>query len=232
MKRTLTFGTAALVLAAVATASYQAITLAPTLKEGDVTKYSLKADITVAGMEAAFTGKVTEKVLKVEADGTYTVESTNSEGKVSLGGQEMEMPGGEPSVAVYKKGGELKELRGNGADPNAYRMAGMTGFRYPDKAVNVGDEWKITWTKSDKGAVAGEATFKVDSMDKVGNWDSVKIKMSAKETEGETPASAEGFVWISKTDGRMTKMEATWKNAPFPGAPGPIDAKVVMTRVE
>lgn len=235
MTRKITFGAAMLAVVgmAFATPLLQEFTLKLTPKEGDVAKYMLKADIDIQGTQASFNGKVTEKTIKVEADGTYQIESTNSDGKVVFGGQEMEMPASEPTITVYKANGEVKEIKGAGVDANAYRMSGISSFRWPTKAVKVGDEWTSEWAKDDKtGAVAGKATFKVEAEEKVGAWETVKIKMSTKESEGDSPATAEGTIWLAKADGKMVKTEAAWKNAPFPGAPGPIDAKVTLTRTE
>ena len=89
---------------------------------------------------------------------------------------------------------------------------------YPDKPVKIGDTWTSTVTADDKkGTVAGTTTYKVDSLEKIGSHDTVKIKVTYKETAGDSPASTDGFVWIDTKDGSMVKATSTWTNVPMSG---------------
>ena len=144
--RIVTAGIAMLSVAAVAFAA-QGILIKRTPKEGDVLKYRLKAEIEFAGTNATFGGLVTEKVLKVAADGTYEIESSQSEAKVVLGGQEMEVPDQGATVTAFKPGGEVVEIRGNDANANNYRMANLNNLFEPTSEVKPGD----TWTREIKG---------------------------------------------------------------------------------
>ncbi|MFZ4506840.1 MAG: hypothetical protein ACOYON_03995 [Fimbriimonas sp.] len=225
------FALLALTGVAIAMPAIQEFTLKFVTKKDEVVKYTIKADVEVSGTQASFTGKVIEKTTEVKEDGTYSIETSNAEGKVVFGGQEMEMPAQAPTVTVYKANGDLAEIRGEGADGGAYRMTAISMMRWPGKAVKVGDEWTSEWKSDTKtGIVAGKATLKVLGEEKVGDWDCLKISLNSKETEGDTPAGNEGIYWVAKEDGKTCKLETKWKNAPFPGAPGPIDAKVTQVR--
>jgi len=217
-------------VAALAVAAQDGWTLKRTPKEGEEMKFRLKASIDFSGTEITMTGLVVEKTLKVDADGTYTVQSEQRETKVSFAGQEMEPPSQGPSVSVYRANGEVVEIRGPETSPASYRMANLNNLFTPDKPVKVGESWtKEIKADSKTGAVDATATYKVVAEEKVGTLDTLKIEGKASEKGGEA-ASADFTIWVNKADASMVKMTGDWKNAPFPGAPGPINAKVEMTR--
>ena len=218
-------------LSVAAWAVQDGINLKRTAKVGDSITFKLKADVEVGGMEANFTAKVVEKVTKVESNGNYTVESSQKEGKIQFGGQEMEAPESTQTF-TYKATGEVLDIKADSVDSSVYRMANLQAFVVPDKALKTGDEWPVEVKKDEKtGAVALKGTYKIDGEEKVGDYDCFRVKFSLKETEGgDSAASADGTSWISKKDGTLVKADGKWNNAPFPGAPGPINAKVTMTR--
>ncbi|HVL40389.1 MAG TPA: hypothetical protein VM328_13450, partial [Fimbriimonadaceae bacterium] len=108
---------AAFMLAALTTlALAQGFTLKRAAKAGDTAKYRLKADIDVAGTSATFTAVLTEKILRVEDNGNYVVESNQTEGKVIFSGTEMPAPAQSPTVTIYRPTGEVAEIRGEVQD--------------------------------------------------------------------------------------------------------------------
>lgn len=230
--RTLRFVGIAAVAALSVVALAQGINLKRTAKVGDTAKYRLRADVDIAGTTASFTAVLTEKILKVEDNGNFIVESAQSDGKVSFGDQEMAAPAQSPSVTVYKPTGEVVEIRGEMADSSAYRVANLGLFRFPDKELKVGEGWTHELAADSKtGTVPVKADYKIVAQEKVGDADTVKINFTVKETEGAEGATSTGHIWIDAKTGAMVKQEAEWKNAPFPGAPGPINAKVVISRI-
>jgi len=208
-------------------------TIKRTPKEGEVLKYKLKAELDLSGTSVTVTGNVIEKTIKVEADGKYTVESSQTDSKVTFGGQEMPVPEQGADVSVYSALGELLETRGPGAEnPNARRISNMNEFVQPAKAVNVGDTWSKEIKADEKtGAVAATATYKVEGEEKIGAFDVLKISVNFKET-GSDPATLEGSFFLNKADWTMVKFLGTYKNTPFPGAPGPANASFELLRSE
>lgn len=225
------FGILVAALSVAAFAVQDGIALKRTAKAGESIKYRLKADVDLGGTEAAFSTLVTEKVSKVESNGTYVIESSQSDGKVSFGGQEMEMPASVQTI-TYKATGEIVEIKAEQVDASVYRTANLTSFIVGDKPVKVGDTWTTEIKKDEKtGAAAAKGTYKVEAEEKIGDYECYKVKYSTKEVDGgEAAAVSESTSWISKKDGSMVKSEGTWKNMPFPGAPMPINAKFTMTR--
>lgn len=225
------FGLLVMALSVAALAIQDGASLKRVAKAGDAAKYRLKADIDFQGMEANFTALVLEKITKVESNGNIVVESTYSEGKVSFSGQEMDAPG-TTSTYTYKPTGEVVEIKAETVDSNVYRTAHLTAFTVPDKTLKVGDEWTTEVKKDEKtGAVAAKGTYKVEAEEKVGDFETYKVKYSTKESEGgDAAAVCEGMAWVNKKDGSLVKSEGVWKNVPFPGAPAPLNAKFSMVR--
>lgn len=229
--RIVTAGIAMLSVAAVAFAA-QGILIKRTPKEGDVFKYRIKAEIEIAGTNATFSGLTTEKVLKVAADGTYEIESSQSEGKAVFGGQEMEIPDQGASVTVYKPGGEVVELRGNETNANSYRMANLNNLFEPTSEVKPGD----TWTREIKGdaktgSVDATAKYKFVGEEKIGSKDALKIEANFAEKGGDG-AKSDYTIWLDKADFTMLKTAGKWINVPMAGAPAPLNGTVEVTRIE
>lgn len=218
-------------LSVVALAAQDGVNLKRQPKVGDAVKYRLKAEVNVAGTDAVFSTLINEKITKVESNGNYTVESTQSDTKLSISGQDSEVPAQGPETTTFKATGEVVEIKSDQVGPEVYRLANLQSMIVQDKAVKVGDEWTAEIKKDEKtGAVAAKGTYKVEAQEKVGDYDTYRIKYSFKETEGgDAAASVEGTVWVSTKDNTLVKAVGNWKNAPFPGA-GPIDAKITLTR--
>jgi len=224
-------GAALLAVAALAMAAVDGFDIKRSPKEGETTKYRLKADIEAGGGTATLTSLSQEKITKVDADGKYTVETTQLEGKLSFNGQDIDFPTPPPEVTVYAPGGKIAQIKGDFVDGNRYRVANMGTLFEPGKTVNVGDAWTYNVEADDKtGAVASKVDYKVLSEEKVGDFDTLKIQFSYKETTGSDPASCEGTMWLSKADWTLVKLDSKYVNAPFPGAPGPTNASIQITR--
>lgn len=225
------FGLFVAAISVAAFAVQDAVALKRTAKVGDTAKYRLKADIDLQGTEATFSELVTEKITKVESNGNYTVETAHSEGKIVFGGQDMDAPPSSQTF-TYKSNGEVVEIKAEGVDGSHYRTANLTAVVMAEKAVKVGDDWTHEIKKDEKTGVAAlKSSYKVEAAEKIGDFETLKVKYSTKETEGgDAAASAEGIAWISKKDGSLVKSEGSFKNVPFPGAPMPISAKFSLTR--
>lgn len=220
-------------LAAMTFAAVDGYLIKMTPKVGDVVKYKLKASLEVMGQQAKVTAITSEKVTKVDEDGTYTVESTQSDLKVQLGEQEIEPPASGATVEVRKANGTLVEIRGENVDSNSYRMNALSALVPSDKPVKVGDTWTND-VKSDAktGAVAAKAEYKVIGEEKVGDYETLKLKVTVKETEGSEPASSEFTLWLDKANWTMVKLDGKLINAPMPGAPTPVTANMTLERVK
>lgn len=234
MNRSRVIGFVLLGVAAVAMAAQDGFKLSRAPKVGDSSKFELKASLAVQGMDVLFSATVSDKVVKVEEDGGYTIESSRSNVKIVLGGQEM--PGGDQAAGTgttkFSASGELLDLTGEGAGADGMRMAMMSNFIAPKGPVKAGDKWSHEYKATEKnGNVAGLAEFEVVGAEKIGEFDTVLVKWSYKETTGSAPATSAGKVWLSAKDADVVRLEAELKGAPLEAAGGPVDMKVTMNRV-
>ncbi len=208
-------------------------TLKRVVKTGDVYKFKLKADLEFSGQQVGFTSNISEKVTDASADGNYKVESTQSDSKINMNGQEQDIPEqGHSNTVTYNAAGEILEITGDSVEAGAYRMATLGVLKAPDAAVKTGDAWSYKIAANSKtGVVAANADYKILGDEKIDTKDTIKISVKVKETEGSDPASNEGTIWVDSKDYSIVKSDTQWTNAPIPGAPGPINGKVVLTRV-
>ena len=234
MKSTRIFGlTAFVAMCAMATAQGP-VTLKLTPKVGDTFRYKLTAEMEVMGTTATVTGTVADKVTEVSPEGDYSVESSSTNMTGNFGGQEMPIPDSK-STSKYKASGVLVDIQGEevagSSAADAWRRANLSNFVYPTNAIKTGDTWTSSVTADSKtGAVASTTTYTVDSFEKIGSHDTVKIKFTSKETEGDAPATSDGFVWLDTKDGTQVKVQVAWTNVPMMG--NPISGKVSMERID
>ncbi len=230
MKFRLAIGLAAAVLASVAFAGVDGVTLKLSPKVGDVLKYHQTAKLDFNGMEIEFSATTTHKVVKVEANGDYSTKEDLSEMKLN-GNDAPDGAGPAGSTTTLSAKGELIKIEGERVDESAYRNANLSLFVFTDKALNAGDSWSYD-VKENKttGAVAAKADYTFVGEDKVGAIEAYKIKYVNKET-ATGGASSEGFIWLRKSDNAMVKLTAKWTNVPIAGV-GPISGDVTVTLVQ
>ena len=215
---------------ATALAVQDAITLKFAPAEGAVYKYKISGSFQFSGADATLSGNVQDKVTKVDKDGNYTVEASQSGMAIEFNGQTMSPPDTKDTT-TFKPNGDVVDYQSDTPSPDARRMADLNTFVYPDKPVKVGDEWTSSLAEDSKnGVVPATVKYKFDSLEKIGSHDTAKIKVTYKETSGSDPAGSDGFVWIDTKDGSMVKGQAAWTNVPTPG--GLATASVTMERVD
>lgn len=200
-------------------------------KAGATLNFTLTVNADFSGQQILVTAKTAEKILEVKPNGDFVVETKQTDTKVKVSGQEF--PAGEESTdkVTYNAAGLVQTIAGDNTDSSTYRMQNLALFVAPKDAVKVGDKWTQEFKADSKtGAVAAGAEYEVVAAEKVGSWDTVKIKWTFAEKEGGEPASCTGFLWISKEDGSLVKLTGDAKNAPIPGAPGPINMNIVIER--
>jgi hypothetical protein len=218
-------------LSALALAAVDGLSVRRQPKVDQIIKLRLKANLEIGGVQATYTGLVVEKTTKVDTDGSFTYEETQSEGSAKFGDQTVPVPDIGPFPVTLNADGSLKEIKGDAstAGPEAYRMTNLEVLIDSGKPLAVGDTWSVDIKAGDK-AKAAKAEYKVIAEEKAGDIDTIKVKFTVKETEGTEPASSDGTYWISKADGSLVRSEVKWANAPFPGAPTPISATMTETR--
>ena len=138
-------------------------------------------------------------------------------------------------TTVFERNGLVRSVESS--DPDvvgsfAYRLANMTSIVVPDTPVKVGSKWEQEIKASPRiDNIGGKATFSVVAAEVVAGVEKLVIEMKYTEVGGDTQATSEGRVWIDVRTGSLVKLTATLRNAPFPEAPAPIDAKLTLERI-
>jgi hypothetical protein len=212
----------------------QTYSLKRVAKIGDTAKYRLSMDVAFGDMQFKMTSTSTVKVVRVDEDGTVTTQTSQGEYKIKIKGvaDEMTAPDSEPTTAARKANGELVSLNGDRIDASSYRLDNLNAFHAPDNPVKVGDRWTFdSKGNTATGAVAGKAEFELLGIERVGPYEAAKVRWTYQETEGPTPATSEGTVWIDVKDGSLVKSEGKLKNAPLRDAPRPVDFSFITERI-
>ncbi len=218
-------------LAAIASAQAPALKRAP--KVGDTATYKLTMVFTLFADEATYTAKLTEKVADVQPAGTYTVERTQTEYKVLVAGEEGKIQTEKiPKQSVtYTSLGDVVEIKGDLVTDSAYRIANLSAIRLSGEAPAMGATWTRDLKEDQKSGVrAAKALYKIDGEEKIGETDCWVASFDYLEADSNAPARSVGHVWLKKTDSTMMKLVSEWTNAPIPGAPQPLPAKVLFER--
>ena len=231
LKSTLSF-VSALVLLVLAGAAVQEHGLKRSPKVGDALKYKLKAELEFIGSgTGTLTGNSTERVLKVEADGSYTVQSETKDMVAEVEGTPLKGKDEAPMQTTFKANGDVVSLRGEKIGSLEYRISNLNAFRAPDKPVKVGDTWVRDIPADAKtGMVTERATFVFEAAEKVGEIDTAKVKYTYVEFVERDATSADGYFWVSLSDGSLVKSELGVKNMPLPNAGIRLNAKITVVK--
>jgi hypothetical protein len=226
MKRTRAIGLFGLVAIA-ALAIAQGDALKKTAKVGDVVKYHSESTFSYQGQDGTVTLDLTDKVTAVDADGTLTVTKGTDNMKVNVGGQDVQVPESPKMTVKYAPNGEPIDVTGDDQSGSGHREETLSMIHLPDKAMVVGDTWDFKKT-NDHGFIPIKGTYKVEAAEKVGDVDTLKVKATLEETEGDAPVKSDGYLWIDVKTGWTVKSDLQVTN--FPTPVGPMDMHIVATR--
>lgn len=224
-----------LVLGLVATtllALAQGTTLKRTPSVGDTQVLSLRMEFAIFGDTAVYTSTLTEKVTEVSPEGNYTVESTQTDYKVELFGdegvvQDEDMP---KQSITYTPLGDVVAVKGDFVNESVYRLANLMAVRLPKDPVAKGDKWESVVPKNvDTGVFDAKATYTYEDDEKVDDVETIRASFEYAEVAGD-PARSDGRVWLDKRNGTVVKLETNWSSAPIPGAPSPLTGSVILSR--
>lgn len=231
--RAISLGVLVLTVATVALAAQSTYSLKRAAKEGDVLKYSLKSELKFDDYGVSMTGIVTEKVTKVQKDGTYTIESKVSDMKALNDGQEVKQPDEIQTITL--------KATGEPTTPESPAVGGtraLTALIVPAKPVRIGDSWEADF-KGDEasGNPPAKGTYKAEAKEKIGEFECVRVKYSIKqrpnkEANQEAAGTSNCTAWIDIKDGSIVKMEGSFKSeAEDEGEKFTMSGKVSLMRI-
>ena len=227
---------ALLALSALALA-VQAMELKWSPKAGDKATYKIDGLFELPGMGDIKLGGTREATV-TSVDGDKVVVTSTTKMTANAMGNEFPVPQS-TEVETSKPDGTLTELKVDDKvqSGNALRLAHMSMFAYPGKAVVVNDTWTAQGEKDEKADLPGyKIEYKLVGEEKVGTWDTWKVTAKGAETEGATPTKVDATYWIDKKDGSMVRSLAQLTDAVFPGPSGgmeipPLSGKMDVTRM-
>ena len=210
--------TTALAAVALATATINdSVTLKRVVKVGDVHTWKLNVDMDFQGTEVNITADITEEVLKVNEDGSFTVTEMQENQVIIMAGAEQAGPEAPAVKSTVAASGQILKIESTQMDPDAYRFASLMIVMWPTKDVDVGSEWKVE-TKADSEKGTFDMTYEyeiVERGDLLGH-DCFKIDFKTEETSGGS-ASSEGTIWIDVKTGLTVKVDGDMYSAPMMG---------------
>lgn len=193
---------------------------------GESAKYQGRVEGTVNSLPFTFTWNHTDTVKEVSSDGSYAVEEAQSDAKIEVGGNVTPVEGSRQTTR-YEANGKVKSV--NSTDPNDIRVSSLSSVEVPSKRLKVGDTWTIHVKGDSSGAVEANKVFRVEGHELIGDFDTLRLHASIKETTGSAPASLEATIWVSVKDGSMVKLDGAWVNMPIANLE-PISVKMTVTR--
>lgn len=237
--------TASLVVLGLAVAAFAAaadgFVLLRQAKANDEHQYRQELTLKAEGTEIVFTSKVTERITGVDGD-TIVSELTSRLTSLKAAGEEIEVPDGDETTEVTtyttKNTGQVLKLESKsaGEDEDAeentkenFRMAHVGSLIVDATARKVGDKWSVETKENDQGARATTLSYEILGEETVAGKDGLKVKVEAKETEGDNPIEITGTYWVAKVGGLLLKADLEVKNLPIMGEV--VDAKLVSELV-
>ena len=175
------------------------------------------------------TADISEEVLKVNGDGSFTVFASTENQVVILGGPAV--PAGvAPGIeSTYAASGQILKIESAQMDADAYRFASLMNIMWPRRQVHADWVWTIdsglsvssSWTvktdaDSDKGTFDMTFSYRILGRETSHGFDCFKIKFENRETSGGG-ASSEGTVWIDVKTGLTVKVDGDVYGAPMMG---------------
>ncbi|MCW5943139.1 MAG: hypothetical protein KIS66_12970 [Fimbriimonadaceae bacterium] len=200
-------------------------TLRKSANVGDTVAYRFDLKVTTPGKTLAYAGKLTQTVLRIEADNSLVIESA-AEGAVGGNAAPKSV-----STAVLLPNGVVKELLGDDVTVDDYRVSFMGMFQAPPAPVGPSDFWVFESRPNPvTGARAVRVVYNVEAAESFSGYDTFRIKVSMSETSGANPATADGTIHVDVKTGWIVKSQMIWRNAPAGPNGETIDATVSLTR--
>jgi len=205
----------------------------PTEGHKTALRVTVNAEVMGAAVEAKLRSDST--VLKVNADGTVVIESTERMESLLFNGQEMEgavLGEATKSKVVMKRNGELVSMETDDPNSNA-RLNDAQVFLFPEREVKKGETWtRIGKADATKGVRASKTVHTHLGSETLDGELAHKVKMEYTETEGATPITFTATVWVAASNGDVIRVEGKMENVEFaPGAP-PTSATIRIERIK
>lgn len=199
----------------------------------DKLQYRLVMDLDMSGEAIRFESNVHMRVVKLEANGDYTIETAVRNTTARAGKRSQILPDEKPTAETFNVKGE-KVSESKPVDDEVNPMDGIldriTEVGLPGRPVKKND----TWTKDLKGDPKRQirpATmrYRLIDQERVGRFDAIRVSFSYREV-AVRPVEADGSFLLDAKDSSLVGMEANVRNVDFGDELPPGDATLTMRR--
>src|SRR5688572_25617332 len=188
-------------------------------RAGSVMKYRISSVADMGGQKMEFGAVMTQKVVEIKSDGNVVISNSTSDITLKVGDQDMSgmMPADMAPVITTVMGPDgslVSRTLSKPSEMDTPRLDYAMVLIYPSADMKAGDTWsrKFAGDKA-KGIPPSTTTFTYKGKEMVADkFDTHKVMVEFKETEGAAPMSLSGHVWLKTDDGAMLKAEGTLKN--------------------
>jgi hypothetical protein len=228
---TATIPLALLLAASVAAAGRDTYSVLWKPKPNDRAVYALSIESTVQGQSIAFEAELHTKVSQVKPDGTYTVVSQIRAGKAKIAGMEQVIGDDLESEDSYDVRGRRIGDRADREDPFSAVLSQVSESLGKEEPVRIGEKWVVELPRDEKAAIpAARVEYEAVAVERVGQFESLKIRTAFAQSEGAEPMRLKGYVWNLLKDGSLVSMSLKIENLRFEEDLPPTSALLKMTR--
>ncbi|HET6385796.1 MAG TPA: hypothetical protein VFJ58_20585 [Armatimonadota bacterium] len=190
------------------------VTLSRTFKKGDVVRINVETTtVGPNGADAQIKLTSSSTVKDVKDNGDVVIETQDQPGKLTINGNDMDIPGGQLTTLTFDTTGKLVDFKSDPggilAPETSRQLEIMRMPILPDKAVVAGDSWQSTF---DNPAVKGNK-FTVRTtfvgMDKVDGANLWKLSQAgAPQTDANgAKMGFDATYWLDPASGQLVKSE-------------------------
>lgn len=211
----------------------QSITLQRHPKVGEIAQYKATFVFTIYGNDFFYTAILNDKVTEVEKDGSYVVQTKQTEIRANNGQDFPVSQNAQVSSTVYDGRGRVIELKGDDAAVD-WRIAYLSCFILPDKPIAKGETWTATLpAHADRQIPGASIIYTCQGMDPdpVDGYKVVRIDEKYAENTQSNRATKTGTIWVNPKTGMVVKVEEQWRNTPIAGISTLVNGNVAYERV-
>jgi hypothetical protein len=205
------------------------IRLANGLKADDILRYEVKVKVEDTIHVVEYTSDLVYRVMEVKANGDIAMLSEQT--GIKMRHFENVITTGDPpaTFVTFDAAGYITTISGQDINDEDYRFQSLNLLIWPKSEITVGSKWSAVLPGDETiGSRAGMANYEVVARETLLGRDTVKLRYTIEETEGDKPAKAEGSMWVDMRQGSKVKVISTMVNAPLAGRPVRAEYELTM----
>lgn len=147
------------------------------VEAGMVFRYRYNFTMNIGNQQTIVRHTIIQKVLQVRKDGSTIMEGQVEAGTVQVGNSEFPAQPSAPTRVYHAPDGKVTRVVGNAT---SIRMARLNSMVYPKRMLKIGDRWR-SYLLPQGDAPRVKQEFELIGVEKVGSYEALKIKFTARE---------------------------------------------------